>query len=337
MTVILCIDPSPAFGAIVAQIAEKIGSGIRLCRGFQEAMDVLEKPQDYTLMVVSNQIDDESSGIDLIRNARLFIHRVMMPVIFVMSDRDLDIAIAAMRAGATDVVLRSDIRTLAGLVGEHVDSCEDVVPSFIGHALLVEDSESQADYIEQLCNMVGLRVDRCNSVEDGIFLLKKADYQLAVVDIVLKGVGSGLELVRHIRRQPGSRSRMPVLVMTSFDDKVRRRAALRLGADDFLDKPFSECEFVWRLQRIMQMHTSYNFSRARSQELMDWQQLGLSPREGEICEAMVRGATDKQIAADLRISYWTVRTHVSNIFAKLGVLNRQELITQCLPRSEPGK
>ncbi len=294
-------------------------------------MDALDSQQSFALMIVSNQIDHDFCGTDLIRNARLFVHHVMVPIIFVMSDRDMDIANDAMHAGATDVVLRSDISMLADLIGEYSHFLQGNPSTFVGQALLVEDSKSQADYIEQLCNMVGLRVDRCDSAEQGIEFLCKNDYQLAIVDIVLKGMESGLSVVRHIRRQPTSCARMPVLVMTSFDDKARRRAALRLGADDFLDKPFIECEFVWRLQRIMQMHTSYNFSRAHSLGLMSWQQLGLSAREGEICEAMVRGATDKQIAADCQISYWTVRTHVSNIFAKLGVLNRKDLISRCLP------
>ncbi len=301
-------------------------------------MDALEDSQPYTLLIVSNQIDGEANGVDLIRNARLFIDHVAMPILFVMSDRDLELANVAMRAGATDVILRPDIRALAELIEEYGSAIDGASPAFIGRALLVEDSESQADYIEKLCNMVGMKVDRCDSEAQAMAMLAQFDYQLAVIDIVLKGMGNGLNLVRHIRRQPTGRARMPVLVMTSFDDKARRRVALRLGADDFLDKPFIECEFVWRLQRIMQLHASFNFSRSNTHEaaLLTWQQRGLSTRESEICEAMVGGATDKQIAADLQISYWTVRTHVGNIFAKLRVLNRQELISRCRPKPAQG-
>ena len=55
------------------------------------------------------------------------------------------------------------------------------------------------------------------------------------------------------------------------------------------------------------------------------QAFGLTPREAQVCLLLVAGRTDDQIAATLRISYWTVRTHLRKVFVKFEVSSRVEL------------
>ena len=52
----------------------------------------------------------------------------------------------------------------------------------------------------------------------------------------------------------------------------------------------------------------------------------ISTREAEIVDSLVSGLTAREIAADMRISFHTVRTHIKNIYEKLGVCSRVELI-----------
>lgn len=53
---------------------------------------------------------------------------------------------------------------------------------------------------------------------------------------------------------------------------------------------------------------------------------GLSPREASILDALARGKSHKEVAAELGVAYFTVTTHVRNLFAKLGVKNRIDAI-----------
>lgn len=66
------------------------------------------------------------------------------------------------------------------------------------------------------------------------------------------------------------------------------------------------------------------FSEIEWKELVEG--LSLSPRQAQICKNLLRGLSDKQIAYLLKISVPTVRTHLSRLFLKLDVQDRQELV-----------
>lgn len=331
MVVVLCAETSASYGVLVADMASKMGVGSVICHDARQVLDYLASPQVYMLMIVTDQANANETGVNLIRSTRMLASRVTMPILFVMTDRDFDLALRAMQAGATEIALRSDIEQVDSLIYELSNTPWGA--ALTGRVLLVEDSERQALYVENLCITLGLNVDRCASVQEGIEYLQKADYQVAIIDIVLRGLSSGLALVRHIRQLPPPHSRMPILVMSGFDDVARRVELLRIGADDFLAKPFAEDEFVCRLQRILQARSSGDSEASSIQpaDIQTWQQRGLSLRESEICRAMIQGQSDKQIASDFEISFWTVRSHVTSIFVKLGVINRRELMARYLP------
>jgi len=328
---ILCIDPSRSFCGVLCSLASESGLQAVLCHDAEEARSHLDGPHPFILMIVSNDLGDAEDGMRLIEQARLQPKRATMPIAYVMQDRDLELAHEAFQAGATEVVLRDDDDLIRHFILEAANSrYKSLQP---GRVLLVEDENCQAEHLEEVCALQGLTVDRCISMEEGVARLQRGEYQLAIIDILLKGMSSGLSLVRHIRQLPPPRSLMPILVISGFDDVARRVEALRIGADDFLAKPFAEEELVWRLQRITQGRpgSEPEVSRAAIPDMAFWQQHGLSSRESEICEALIRGVNDKQIASDLDISFWTVRTHISRIFSKLGVLNRRELMARYLP------
>jgi DNA-binding CsgD family transcriptional regulator len=64
------------------------------------------------------------------------------------------------------------------------------------------------------------------------------------------------------------------------------------------------------------------------------ERFGLTPREAQICELLVKGMTDREIGRLLRIGYWTVRTHLQHVFRKVEVSNRVELTHRLVARTE---
>lgn len=331
MNSILCIDSSPSYCAALSALASDSGLNAVLCHNAEQARGQLDGAQTFILMIVSDDSADDKNGIALLQHARQKADRATMPIAYVIQDRDLELARAAFEAGATEVVLRSDEELIRHFILEAANSVQKSLQA--GRVLLVEDENCQAEHLQEICLMQGMKIDRCISMEEGVERLQRADYQIAIIDILLKGLNSGLMLVRHIRQLPPPRSLMPILVISGFDDAARRIEALRIGADDFLAKPFAEEELLWRLQKISQSRAGHesDIPKTALPDPSAWQQHGLSSRESEICEALIRGLNDKQIAHDLNISFWTVRTHITKIFTKLGVLNRRELMARHLP------
>jgi DNA-binding NarL/FixJ family response regulator len=316
---------------MLSDLANNSGLRAILCHDAEEARKELDGEEDFILMVVSHELIEHESSMQLLQHARRQDKRASMPIAYVMKERDLELAHTAFQSGATEVVLRSDNEQIRHFILEAANATQKHPQA--GRVLLVEDENCQAEHLREICLTEGLTVDRCISMEEGVECLQNADYNVAIIDILLKGISSGLMLVRHIRQLPLPRSLMPILVISGFDDAARRIEALRIGADDFLAKPFAEEEFLWRLQKICQARNASeaNLPKTATPDLLSWQQHGLSSRESEICAALIRGLDDKQIAHDLNISFWTVRTHITKIFTKLGVLNRRELMARHLP------
>lgn len=327
---LLCIEPTATQQALIRQIANRHGLGFAACRGEEDAVRHLDGDGRYTVMVIAHQLKDGDS-YRVIEGARLSLNHATLPIAFIMTDRDLRLAQNAMIAGATEVFLRSEYGALTDFVGHWslaVDGAD-----YGGRVLLVEDSDSQAQYIEHLCRALGMGVDRAADVDSALGLFRRHEYQMVVVDVVLNDTRSGISLVKHIRQD--HTKRQPVLVMSGFDDLPRRFMALRSGADDFLSKPFSPEEFVWRVKKVMQGYAGNDFGdlepagQPAQESSPDFVAL-LSPREREIFDKILAGVSDKDIAQDLGISFWTVRSHIQRIYTKTGVLNRRELMARFL-------
>lgn len=278
-----------------------------------------------------------ADALHLIQSVRLMHHRAALPIAVMIPERDFGCAAELLRAGATEIFLASDSAALVEFVAE----CRrrDNEPAVSGRVLLLEDSPVDALVVSQLCSGLGLEVDDCRSLDEAVARLPLRHYHLAIVDIMLGDLSTGLTLVRQVRQTPGEAGRLPILVVSAMDDSPRRIEALRSGADDFLHKPFVNEELVFRVRRLLSADGADGLADERAavapillttgiDEAL--RAAGLSAREREVCAALLRGATDKAIARELDISFWTVRTHLQRLFAKLGVMNRRELMTRYL-------
>ena len=144
----------------------------------------------------------------------------------------------------------------------------------------------------------------------------------------------GLEATRHITtHQPSAR----ILVLTSFtsDDKVF--PSLRAGALGYLLKDSGPEELVEAIQQVYRGESSLHPSIARKllRELAEPQDRThssplLTDRETEVLQLVARGQSNRTISAQLAISEATVRTHVSNILAKLNLDSRTQAVLYAL-------
>jgi len=112
--------------------------------------------------------------------------------------------------------------------------------------LLVEDTADVAEAIAASFARRGHAVDSVGTVDDAMGMLDVNDYEVVVLDINLPD-GAGTEVLKSLRRQ---RRPTPVLMLTARLAVEERVAALDIGADDYLTKPFDLRELHARVRAL---------------------------------------------------------------------------------------
>lgn len=146
---------------------------------------------------------------------------------------------------------------------------------------------------------------------------------------------NGLEGLRRIH---ADNSELPVVILTTFQTDESVSEALNAGAKGFLLKDAGGAEIIAAVLAAQRGETTFASSvterlaaLATGQATKNGNDLSeLNEREREVLQQLVRGARNKEIAAELFITTKTVEYHLSNIFAKLGVSNRTEAVRVAL-------
>lgn len=139
---------------------------------------------------------------------------------------------------------------------------------------------------------------------------------------------SGVEATKAIRQQnPTAR----IIVLTTFDGDEDIYRALQAGAQSYLLKGVSFEELT---EAIRTVHAGQRRIPAVVAERLAERMAGeaLTSREVQVLECIVRGQSNKDIAATLSISEATVKSHVNSLLSKLGVVDRTQAATTALQR-----
>ncbi len=128
------------------------------------------------------------------------------------------------------------------------------------HLLVVDDDDRIRDLLKQYLSRGGFRVTAAASAAAARRLLETLDFDLLVVDVMMPEE-DGLSLTRWLRARPGAPGATPVLILTARDLPDDRIAGLRIGADDYLAKPFEPEELVLRIEAILRRAAIPNGAR----------------------------------------------------------------------------
>ena len=119
---------------------------------------------------------------------------------------------------------------------------------------------------------------------------------------------------------------LPVLFLTGHGDIPMAVDALKKGAFDFLEKPFSDSALVERVQRALSVEAAQQASSAQGDE-REARLASLTEREREVMHRVAAGKLNKVIADELSVSMRTVEVHRARVYAKLGVRSAAEVAT----------
>ena len=152
---------------------------------------------------------------------------------------------------------------------------------------------------------------------------------LIISDIRMPGM-DGHALVRNLRASPRSRL-VPIIFLTAKDETADRIAGFRTGVDAYVTKPFETEELVAIVKSILERVQRTHSDLARmfgDQERDDLDLIrdeDLTEAEWRVAEAVARGLSNKEIAAELKLSLRTIEGHISRILDKKNLSNRVEL------------
>jgi DNA-binding NarL/FixJ family response regulator len=151
---------------------------------------------------------------------------------------------------------------------------------------------------------------------------------LIISDIRMPGM-DGYALVRNLRSAPRTRL-IPIVFLTAKDETADRIAGFRSGVDAYITKPFETDELVAVVKSILErvQRTHSDLARMFGEETGDEELVrdeDLTDAEWRVAEAVARGLSNKEIAAELKLSLRTIEGHMSRILDKKNLSNRVEL------------
>jgi NarL family two-component system response regulator LiaR len=168
------------------------------------------------------------------------------------------------------------------------------------------------------------------SGQAAIELCARLQPDVILMDMVMPDM-DGATATRLIRRQSES---IQVIALTSFKEEILVQSALQAGAIGYLLKDVSAEELARAIRDAYNGHSTLSPDIAEVIVHAAGQPpkpgLDLTEREREVLALMVEGLNNSQIAGRLAVSPSTIKSHVSNILAKLGVASRTEAVTLAL-------
>jgi two-component system OmpR family response regulator len=115
------------------------------------------------------------------------------------------------------------------------------------HVLVVDDDDGIREMLQSTLTFAGFRVTAAGDAASAFTLLSEQDPDAVVLDVMMPGV-DGFEFVQLLRQRGDT---LPVLFLTARDAVEDRVRGLRLGADDYVTKPFSVLEVTARLESLL--------------------------------------------------------------------------------------
>jgi len=161
--------------------------------------------------------------------------------------------------------------------------------------LLVEDDLKTASFIIKGFQQEGFTIDHATDGEKGLFLATTQDYDAAIIDVMLPKL-DGLNLIDKLRNQ---KINLPILILSAKGSVEDRIKGLKIGADDYLVKPFAFSELLARIYALIRRAKSTDnlttleegdliMDLLRKKVFREGKQIDLQPKEFALLEYLLR-------------------------------------------------
>jgi FixJ family two-component response regulator len=186
---------------------------------------------------------------------------------------------------------------------------------------IVDDDPSVRRGLERLIRSVGWKAETFASAQEFLALPGAEAPSCLVLDLQLPGL-SGLDLQKRMTEVG---LEIPIVFLTGHGSIPASVQAMKAGAIEFLTKPVDEEDLLKAIQEALERDRRTRQQHAEMHELQRRYEL-LTAREQEVMQQVISGLLNKQIAAQLRITEFTVKFHRGHIMRKMRADSLADLV-----------
>jgi two-component system response regulator FixJ len=191
---------------------------------------------------------------------------------------------------------------------------------------VVDDDDAMRDSLEFLLGAAGFSVKVFESATSLLDALPPGQTGCVVTDVRMPGM-DGIELLKRLKsEQPGVR----VVVMTGHGDVPLAVEAMKLGAVDFVEKPFEDERLIESIRAALASAPDTPRGGDAASNEIAARVASLSPRERQVMDGLVAGLSNKAIAREYEISPRTVEVYRANLMSKMKAANLSELVRMAM-------
>ena len=185
----------------------------------------------------------------------------------------------------------------------------------------IDDDIAMRDLLDFLFKSAGFAVKIFDSALSFLELLPRVQSGCVVTDIRMPGL-DGIELLKRVKQE---KPVLSVVVMTGHGDIPLAVEAMKLGAVDFIEKPFDDERLINSVRSALAGISDSTSEKNVSTEITN-RVAALSSRERQILEGLVAGLPNKAIARNFDISPRTVEVYRANVMTKMQASSLSELV-----------
>jgi two-component system response regulator FixJ len=190
---------------------------------------------------------------------------------------------------------------------------------------VIDDDDAVRQSLEFLLKTAGVSVRGFDSAKAFLDVLPAIKSGCIITDVRMPEI-TGIDLLRHLKE---SGLDIPVIVITGHGDISLAVEAMKIGAVDFLEKPFDDDLLLAAVRSALNTEAGAARHKAEIADIHD-KLAALSNRERQVLEGLVAGKANKVIAFDLSISPRTVEIYRANLMTKMSANSLSDLVRMAM-------
>ena len=194
-----------------------------------------------------------------------------------------------------------------------------------GKVYVIDDDEAMRDSLDFLLAAADFQVSLFETALDFLDVLSTLDFGCVVSDVRMPDI-DGIELLKRLK---AGGSLFPVVIMTGHGDVPLAVEAMKLGAMDFLEKPFEDDRLIGMIEAALMRAEPGVKSEAITLEIQS-RIASLSPRERQVMDGLIAGLSNKLIAREYDISPRTIEVYRANVMTKMQAASLSDLVRMAL-------